>query len=242
MKHLFGFSMGLLLSASAVAQTLPVAPTGCARDLAQRSFCSGFEAPPLRGPLTVKFFAVVDKASYPNVESILERYTDFESWPDYVAATGRTDVIFKTSKVLQPLPATGTRGEVMRHYADYRIDSVIGFQNVRAVTHNFSVPAYKGALSSIEFVAQSSGPQEVPPGEPALNGSVGVQKQTGSVHAVDCDNSALCSGDQYLLIYESTVTPDIDLLPSLAARSITRGVESILIGMFLLDDLDDDIL
>ncbi|MFW7381905.1 MAG: hypothetical protein ACOH5I_24070 [Oligoflexus sp.] len=242
MKHLIGWTLGLAVSASAAAQTLPTAPSGCARDLAMRSYCSSYSAPPLRGPINVKFFAVVDKASYSNINSILKRYTDFENWPEYVDATGRTDILFNTSKVLKPLPATDGNGEVMRHYADYRIDSVIGYQNVRVVTHNTLVDAYDGALRSLEFTAQNKGQQEVPTGEPALNGSIGVQSQTGNVHVVDCASSELCSEDQYLLIYESTVTPDIDLLPNLAARSITRGIESLLIGMFLLGDADGDIL
>lgn len=242
MKHLIGWTLGLAVSASAAAQTLPTAPSGCARDLAMRSYCSSFDAPPLRGPINVKLFAVVDKADYTSVDGVIKRYTDFERWPAYVDATGRTDIVFNTSKVLKPLPATSGSAEVLRHYANYRIDSVIGYQDVRVVTHNSVVKAYTGALASLEFVAQNKGTQEVPTGEPALNGSVGVQSQTGSVHVVDCASSELCSADQYLLIYQSTVTPDIDLLPNLAARSISRGVESLLIGMFLLGDADDDIL
>lgn len=243
MKNWIVLSMGLGLAASASAKTLPTAPEGCIRDLQTKNFCSAYEAPALRGPITVKFFATVDKASYPTIDDLLERYTDFEAWPAYVESTGRTDVIFNSSEVLPSIPATDSSPEILRHYADYQIDSVIGYQDVRVVTHNIRVDDYPGALGSIEFEVQTSGSQPVPAGEPALEGAVGVQQQTGSVHAVDCINSDLCADDQYLLVYESTITPAIDLLPNLAARSITRGVESILIGMFLMDQGgDDDIL
>ena len=44
-----------------------------------------------------------------------------------------------------------------------------------------------------------------------------------------------------LLVYQTTVRPDIDLLPSIAATAMTGGIESLLIGMFLTEDSNDPV-
>jgi hypothetical protein len=216
-----------------------MAPSNCGDDLVVQQYCSDYTAGILSGGVEVSFFAVVDKADYPTIDSLLAKYTDFAKWPDYVAATGRTAIIFNQSLKLESLPASQTSNEVLRHYADYKIDSPLGYQDVRVVTHNVTVDPYEGALGSVEFEVQTEGMQDLPVDVAPLEGAVGVKSQTGNVHVVDCAKSDLCTDERYLLIYQSKIVPEIDLLPKLAAGPISEGIESILIGMFLIDNADD---
>ena len=64
-----------------------------------------------------------------------------------------------------------------------------------------------------------------------------MQFQTGSVHAVDCASGsyAFCSEEQFLLIYETNLQPDIDILPKVAAASIQSAIEALLVGMLFND-------
>ena len=242
MKALLTTGLGLILGASsftaamAQSKSLPVAPDGCVRDIVTFGYCSSFDAPLFRGPIDVNFFAVIPADQFADMDAIIGRYTSFEKWPDFVLASGSDAVVFNQSATLASLPATEDSPEILRHYADYRIASPIGYQDVRVLTHNFMVAPYEGALASLEFTVQNSGPQDVPTDAPALNGSEGVKEQTGSVHIVDCADSDLCTDDQLLLIYESRILPEIDLLPRVAAESILQGIESILIGMFLVPE------
>lgn len=243
-KMLLALGLSTGLSSLCQAAALPQIPVDCDKDIALKSYCTSFETSGvISGDVTVKLFAVVNRSEFPDYVAAFEQYVAFSQWPGYAEASGRTDVIFNTSVAVDSLIAEdGT--ELLRHYADYRLNSVIGYQNVRVVTHNYVVDPYEGALGSIEFAAQTSGAQPVPEGADPLNGSIGVQSQIGSVHAVDCNFSELCGEDQMLLVYETTVRPDIDLLPQLAGRAISNGIESLLIGMFLMDDQssDDDVL
>ncbi len=242
MKALLTTGLGLFLgvaslsSAMAEDKQLPVAPDGCLRDIVTLGYCSSFEAPVFRGPIKVNFFAVVPADQFADIDTIVKRYTGFDKWPAYVLASGSDAVVFNQSATLAPLPATEESPEILRHYADYRIDSPIGYQDVRVVTHNFEVAPYANALASLEFEVQTTGPQEVPADAPNLDGSEGVKEQTGSVHVVDCVNTDLCGEQELLLIYESTILPEIDLLPRVAAESILQGIESILIGMYLIPE------
>lgn len=230
-------TLALALSLPALslsAKSLPDVPKDCLEDIQLKGFCADSEAPIFKGPVKVKFFIVVDKSTYPTIDSAVARYADFPAWPDYVAASGKTNVEFNTSVTLAPLPAKDGQPEIMRHYSNYRMKApVVGWQDVRSVIHNYIVPAYDGALASLEFEVQNEGTQEVPVGEEPLEGSIGVSAQTGSVHVLSCEASELCSKDQQLLVYASTITPDIDILPSVAAGAILEAVEGIIIGMFL---------
>lgn len=225
-------SLGLSLFASSLlqAKTLPTPPANCAADIAALGFCSSSDAPPFKGAVDIRFFVVVDKASYPAVDDLLNRYLSFSSWPAFSESTGTDDLLFTKSVRMPTITVNGAK--VYRHYYDYKLKSPIGYQKVRGVTFNSKVTPYPGALASVEFTAQNSGPQAVPAGEKALNGSEGVQFQTGSVHALDCDSRFdFCGSDQYLLMYETKVQPDIDLLPKVAAGSIAKGIEALLVGM-----------
>jgi len=124
---------------------------------------------------------------------------------------------------------------IFRHFYDYRLKSPIGYQNVRGVTFNSRVTPYAGALASLEFEAQNTGAQEVPAGEKLLVGSEGVKFQTGAVHAVSCAATNFCDDTQWLLVYETKLQPEIDLLPKVAATSIQAGIEALLVGMLFND-------
>ena len=243
MKILLTTVAGLFMASSAAAKSLPELPKGCAQDIAVKGFCSGFSTSGVTsGSVTATIFAVVDTASYPDAQSLYERYVDFDQWPDFAANSGSPDIIFNAS-VRMPSETDGNGNEVIKHYFDYEINSPIGFQKVRAVSDYRLVDAYDGASLSLEFDVRTQGPQSVPAGVEPLTGAVGVKSQTGVVHAIDCSTTELCGEGQIMIAYYSEVRPAIDLLPSLAGPAITAGSEAILIGMFLVDDsVDGDVL
>ncbi len=222
---------GLLTGATLHAKALPTPPASCAADIAAVGYCSTADAPPFKGAVDLRFFVVIDKASFATVDDVLNRYLSFNTWPAFAESTGTEDLVFTKSIRMPTVQVNGTT--VYRHYYDYKLKSPIGYQKVRGVTFNSKVAAYPGALASVEFAAQIQGPQAVPAGEKPLNGVEGVQLQVGSVHAVDCDGRFdFCGNNQYLLMYESKIQPDIDLLPKVAAASISKGIEALLVGMW----------
>lgn len=240
MKSVWMMFLGLAVSGTSLASPLPSAPSGCFGDILRKGFCSSYKTSGVvSGSITVDLFAVVYKEDYPSVEELFNRFSDFERWPEFAEASGRTDVLFSDSRLMDEFE--DENGKTMVHYSDYRLNSVIGYQSIRVVTNNTIVEPFEGALGSIVFNVKTEGEQQVPEGADPLEGAEGVQFQDGSVHAVDCVNSILCDDDQMLLIYQTTVRPDIDLLPSLAATAITNGIESLLIGMFLTEDSDDPV-
>lgn len=238
----FAFALALSLpTLGLAAKSLPNVPANCLQDIQMNGYCADFDAPIFMGPVNIRFFIVVDKADYPTVDSAIARYMDFASWPEFVMDSGRSNIEFHSSSVLSPIPAVGSRPEIIRHYANYRLKApIVGWQDVRVVTHNYKVAPYQNALASLEFEVQNRGAQQVPVGESPLMGSEGVKSQTGSVHAVDCKLSNLCNDNQHLLIYHSKISPDIDILPKVAAGAIQEGVEAIIVGMFFSFDNDDD--
>ncbi len=234
MKTWIAFGMGCLLTGHAFAETAKAPPVpkdvaACTAAIADQRFCvetnaSGF-------PIDIKFYIVVDKETYPTVELLLDKYMAFDQWPAYTDTVGSDAIVFNRSARLDDLTADDG-STIARHYYDYKLKSPIGYQKVRGVTYNNRLATpYEGAVGTIEFAAQTSGAQEVPSGEKPLNGAEGVKLQTGVINAVDCTDNALCSEGQWLLTYESSITPAITLLPKVAAGSIQAGLETVLVGM-----------
>jgi hypothetical protein len=212
MKSLIVFGMSCLLSFQAWADTsageklapVPKDIAGCVSAIADQRYC---------------------------VETILDKYLAFDQWPAYTDTVGSDAIVFNNSARLNDL--TNNDGSVVaRHYYDYKLKTPIGYQKVRGVTYNHRLAKpYAGSEGTIEFVAQTSGPQEVPAGEKPLNGAEGLKLQTGIINAISCTNTELCGEGQWLLVYESSITPAITLLPKVAAASIEKGLVTVLIGM-----------
>jgi hypothetical protein len=238
MKLAIALGLGLL-SSTLMAKELPQAPASCADDVAQIGYCSKVTAPTFRGPIDIQFFVVVDKATFPTVESVLDRYLSFDNWPAYSQSTDTDALLFNKSVRMSDMQKDAET--IFRHYYDYRIKSPIGYQKVRGVTYNTRVTPYIGALASLEFVAQNSGPQEIPAGEKPLVGTEGVKFQTGAVHAASCEGLSFCDDSQWLLVYETNLQPEIDLLPKVAATSIQAGIEALLIGMLFNDVASEEV-
>ncbi len=239
MKKLIALGFGCFLSSYAMAAetgpipapAIPTAPADCAASIAEKGFCVETLFPAGGFPFTTRFFVVVEKEVYPTVEVLLDKYLAFDQWPAYTDTVGADTIVF--NKSVRLTDATAADGTVIaRHYYDYKLKSPIGYQKVRGVTHNrrLALP-YTGASATIEFAAQTTGLQEVPAGEKPLNGAEGVKVQTGLINAVDCTANDLCTENQWLLIYESSITPSITLLPKVAASSVEKGLETVLVGM-----------
>ncbi len=216
--------------AQSVVKTVPVLPQGCGDQISSNGlYCS---ARVITGDkTTVTFAAVVSKDAFPTVESILARYTNFPRWPEYAATSPDTVIEFKRAGSVALEPLTSADGVVtMRHVYDYSL-KIQGIpllkQSVRGITYNTIVAPYKGALASLEFVAQTTavpGFQEKPKG---------LKSQTGSIHALTCDPKilAVCDDTKWLLVYQTTVQPDVSFAMTIAANTVTAGIEDLLIGM-----------
>lgn len=227
----------LLVGGGALAKTkakiLPSPPAHCGADIAQEGYCAETSATGVfAGTVKITLFTVVDKADYPDADHAVERFVDFDLWTEHVLSTGRDEIVFDRS-VAMPTTIDQMGRAIFRHYADFKIKTPIGYQSVRAVTHNYGVQAYFGALKSLEFQVQLEGNQEIPDGEKPLFGAEGVKEQFGSVHAASCINYDFCYDHELLLVYQATIKPTINLLPKVAANSILKATEVLLIGMFL---------
>lgn len=234
MKTMISMAALCLSSALAYGKALPVAPDTCSDDISLVSYCTTLEAGTFSGPIQLKFFLVVPKEEYTNHNQIAGRYLDFFSWPSYGENAGADNINFRRSDEMAPIEDEEGR-TIYRHYGDYQIKApVVQWFDVRYVTHNREVEAYEGAEYSIEFEVQSEGEQEVPEGVEPLVGSVGIINQTGSFHVQDCSKSELCGDGEYLVMYETTVAPEIEILPKVAGGAIQRVIENIMIGMYLI--------
>jgi|GEM_PF-3190497 len=231
MRNLVALGFSFVLSGQALSASLPTAPANCADSIAEKNYCAETVVPQGGFPFTLRFFIVVEKEVYPTIEVLLDKYLAFEKWPAYTDTVDSDSIVFNKSVRLTDKVNTDDT-VVARHYYDYKLKSPIGYQKIRGVTHNKRLATpYKGAQGTIEFAAQTAGLQEVPVGEKPLNGAEGVRVQTGVINALDCTGTDLCSDNQWLLIYESSITPSITLLPKVAASSVERGLETVLIGM-----------
>lgn len=234
MKTWIALGMGCLLTGHAFAETAKAPPVPkdlatCVAAIADQNFCVETDASSF--PINIRFYIVVDKENYPTVETLLDKYMAFDEWPAYTETVGSDSIVFNRSARLDDITAAdGTT--IARHYYDYKLKSPIGYQKVRGVTYNNRLATpYAGAEGTIEFTAQTNGTQEVPSGEKPLTGAEGVKLQTGVINAVACTSNELCSEGQWLLTYESSITPAITLLPKVAAGSIQQGLETVLVGM-----------
>ncbi len=231
MRNLVAFGFSLVLASQAFSAPIPSAPANCADSIAEKNYCAETVVPQGGFPFTVRFFIVVEKEVYPTVEVLLDKYLAFDKWPAYTDTVDSDTIVFnKSVRLADKVNADGA--VIARHYYDYKLKSPIGYQKIRGLTYNSRLATpYVGSQGTIEFAAQTVGLQEVPAGEKPLNGAEGVKVQTGAINALDCTGTDLCSDNQWLLIYESSITPSITLLPKVAASSVERGLETVLIGM-----------
>ncbi|WP_141732201.1 hypothetical protein [Oligoflexus tunisiensis] len=212
-------------------KAVPPIPADCADGIADQGYCTAAVIPSAGFPISILFFVVVEKDVYPNSKALLDKYLAFARWPEYVESTASDNIVF--TKSIRMKDKTDAQGKVIaRHYYDYKLKSPIGYQKVRGVTHNVHLKQpYQGAVSTTEFIAQTSGTQEVPAGEKPLTGAEGLKLQTGSLNLVSCTGTGLCSSDQWLVIYESSITPAINLLPKVVATSVENGITDVIVGM-----------
>jgi hypothetical protein len=226
-----GLYVGTPSAQAAEERRIPAIPANCAAGVADKGYCAEAVIPSGGFPISIRFFVVVEKDNYPTGDDLLDKYLAFDQWPAYAESTGSDSIIFeKSARLTDKKDAQGRIA--MRHYFNYKLKSPIGYQKVRGVTHNHRLAKpHVGAVSTTEFVVQTSGPQEVPAGEKALNGAEGLKLQTGSLNLVSCAGTNLCSNSQWIVIYESTITPAINLLPKVVAQSVGKGVEDIIVGM-----------
>jgi hypothetical protein len=226
-----GLYAGANAAQAAEERRVPAIPASCTASVEDKGYCTETLIPSGGFPITVRFYVVVDKDNYPTGDDLLDKYLAFDQWPAYAESTGSDSIIF--AKSVRMSDKKDAQGRVaMRHYFDYKLKSPIGYQKIRGVTHNYRLAkAHVGAVSTTEFYVQTSGPQDVPAGEKPLNGAEGVRLQTGALNLVSCAGTNLCSNSQWIVIYESTITPAINLLPKVVAQSVEKGVEDIIVGM-----------
>ena len=235
MIHGFTLLLGVLFGAVAMGGTLPTAPEQCQEDISLKNYCTEMVAGTFSGPIELRFFLSVEKSAYGSVEEALNQYLNFEQWPAFAEQAEATNIVYRSSVTLPSIFDEVNKRDVFRHYADFKIAApIVQWQEVRSVTHNYWVEPYEGALASIEFVVQNEGSQDVPPGADPLEGAIGIRSQTGYFHGVDCaTTNKLCPEDSYLIVYDSIVEPDLDILPKISGGAIQAVIEKLMLGMYL---------
>lgn len=240
MKKIIALGFGALLSQGAFAQAaaVPALPEGCEDQIIDNGlYCSGNVLDGNKAIVT--FAAIVNKDAIIAgatddklvADALLTRYSDFSRWPEFAANSPQKVIEFGKdgSKALVPVEnEDGT--STLRHVYDYQL-KIQGIpllkQAVKGTTYNTVVAAYEGAVASLDFAAQSqaNSSDEVAP--------KGLKSQTGSIHALACDPAALavCDETKLLLIYTTTVQPDVSFAMGIAANTVAAGVEDLLIGM-----------
>lgn len=219
--------------AATTKKPLPQIPNHCQGEIGIGDYCAITSTTGmLSGSIEMKIFAVVEKDDFTGPDELIEIFTDVAAWPEYVENTGSRDLVINQSANLAS--SVNTDGFISyQSYADYKIQTPIGYQPVRSVTISSVVEPYAKAIRSLEFSAQTKGPQPVPLGAKPLKGAEGVKSHTGSVHVADCVEFDICPNNQYLLIYETSIKPSVNLLPKVAASSILKATEALLVGMFM---------
>lgn len=233
MKTIIALGFGLALSQAALAQdaakVLPALPGDCLEQIADNGlYCKGQA---ISGDkVTVTFAAVVSKEVFPDVDSLLNRYLNFGSWPTFVDNSPQKVIEFKSngSKMLDTIVDQDGQTTIYRHVYEYSM-KVQGIpllkQPVHGITYNKLVAPYEGSLASLEFAAQT-GPVDGFPQKPK-----GVKSQVGSLHALECTGLEVCDDSKWLLIYETVAQPDISFAMGIAANTVSAGIEDLLVGL-----------
>ncbi len=238
MKKFIGLGLGALLAQGAFAQAdvkvpakvLPELPASCDDLIASNGlYCSGNTISGNKASVT--FAAVVSKEIFPTVDAILARYNSFDRWPEFADVSPQKVIEFTRGGSKALTDVVNEDGTVTKRQTyEYKL-KIQGIpllkQDVRGTSYTNIVTAYEGALASLEFAAQAT---------PALAGEVspkGFKSQVGSIHALECDANVLsvCDEGKWLLVYTTTVQPDVSFAMGIAANTVTAGIEDLLVGM-----------
>lgn len=213
------------------AKVIPPLPAQCAVDVAEKGYCVETSFTDNSFPFTIRYFVVVDKDVYPSSKELLDKYLAFDQYDAYVKTTGNENIVIAKSQSL-PQKVNDQGSPILRQYFDYKIKTPLGYLKIRHTTNNetLAVP-YEGAVSTTEFAVPMTGAQDVPDGEKALNGAEGLKFQTGSVSTVPCGGRPICSDSQWIVVYETTITPAVNILPKVAASSVEKGITDVIVGM-----------
>lgn len=214
----------------ASALPLPSFPSDCVTQIESNGlYCSRLET--LGNKIHVTFVGIASKEIFPEAALLINRYLDFPSWPDFVNKSPQSVVSYHAdgSKTL-PSIQSAEGVTIYRQYYDYDL-KVQGIpllkQTVKGVTYNWEVPAYEGALKSMEFQAQ---PEAVPDYPESLKG---MKSQIGSVHVMECAGLEICDGTSWVVIFDTTVEPDVSFAMAIAGKTIKAGIEDILNGILV---------
>ncbi|MBC7659433.1 MAG: hypothetical protein H7249_06965 [Chitinophagaceae bacterium] len=242
MKRFIALTLALIAQ-GAMAQggkALPALPASCEDQINSNGlYCSASKVLSDSKTVNVTFAAVVSKDSkhFKTVDALLSRYTDFKSWPLYAAGSPQAALEFSAhGSVALPSIVDASGVKTLRHVYEYNL-KIQGIpllkQPVHGITYNQIVAPYAGAQASLEFAAQTAPVADFP------FSPKGVKSQTGSIHVLNCDPAVLtaCDASKWLVVYETTAVPSVSFAMAIAAKSMTAGIEDLLVGM--LDDSID---
>ena len=180
----------------------------------------------------IHLYKAVPKSDY-TVENITERFLNFDRWKEYAEGQGSVEMtnVGKVGIVEQ-----GGRN-YHRQYSNYKVDSPIGFVKTIAVTdYRILESPFKGSQLSAVYgtVAAPAGESlSVLPGEASYQEPYNLKYQYGFVNVLDCSKLSWCpSGDYWILVYDTYIRPEIDLLPESAAPYIESSLNGLIRGMF----------
>ena len=103
------------------AKPLPAMPDTCVEDIWDQGYCSTTEAGALTGPIQVSIFLPMSKDLYPTTADVIKRYTDYDSWDDFVEASGSDAISFTHTIAMEDFVVTNDAGESTTYSRQYKL-------------------------------------------------------------------------------------------------------------------------
>jgi len=194
---------------------LPEIPTDC---FADKEYCHSHKIlkdPNRKKYIQINFFAELSADEFDSIEEIEDIFSDFPAWMEYVKNADNVDMKNSVTRFSGDTEA----GEHLRiHEAEYTIKAPMPVKRVKVkeVTIYKKTVPFEGAESSWFFYLDRS-----------YKDLTGVKDKKGELHVTFDPEQNIYRF--YILI---NVWPEINILHTVAAPYIERGLVSIFKGMF----------
>tara|TARA_B100001094_G_C18132263_1_gene772945 strand:+ start:188 stop:955 length:768 start_codon:yes stop_codon:yes gene_type:complete len=183
----------------------------------------------------IEAYTFLSKENWESVEAITQRYLDFEYWIEASQNVENSYIVdFWESQRLNIPGKDNTK--VFAHYFKYALKAPFPINKLESeATSTYTIfdKPMAGAVFSAKFSNSTWGepwklftpiPEEAGVKNP--NRGRGLLGQDANIHVVDIDE------EYYLIIYRSRAHPKVDLLPSVSAKYMEKGIKSIIDGLF----------
>ncbi|MBF0205891.1 MAG: hypothetical protein HQK53_03295 [Oligoflexia bacterium] len=208
-----------------IVRQFPTAPENC---FAERSYCAKtsivYEGSTRY--IQVVLFASIDASNYPTTASLMDRYFDFDHWSVFLQ--GKESIKPIRSK---GLPVTYENGHpVYTHLHHYYSEAPFPIWTLEVKELSIYRPMIPSQMQDAEITYEFDlikGRHVIPELNEDFTDAVGVKNKYGRMF-LKLDPEA----QKYLVYVVTQTTPQIDLLPSIAAPYIEKSVTTIFEGVF----------